>query len=102
MFVVVCFFFLKQNTAYEVRISDCSSEVCSSDLRLHRRDGTGLGRARPHPGRLVVAAGLPSPPFAALAPPSGAGAGAVGPSRPDAEGQLRGARLVDSRGLSQN
>src|SRR3546814_11352948 len=27
------FFFLKQKTAYEVRISDCSSDVCSSDLR---------------------------------------------------------------------
>src|SRR3546814_19504136 len=27
------FFFCKQNTAYEVRISDCSSDVCSPDLR---------------------------------------------------------------------
>src|SRR3546814_3522985 len=26
------FFFLKQNTAYEMRISDWSSDVCSSDL----------------------------------------------------------------------
>src|SRR3546814_16099181 len=26
------FFFFKQNTAYEVRISDWSSDVCSSDL----------------------------------------------------------------------
>src|SRR3546814_1701432 len=26
------FFFYKQKTAYEVRISDCSSDVCSSDL----------------------------------------------------------------------
>src|SRR3546814_4509578 len=30
----VCFFFFKQKTAYEVRISDWSSDVCSSDLRL--------------------------------------------------------------------
>src|SRR3546814_18705891 len=29
---VLCFFF-KQKTAYEVRISDWSSDVCSSDLR---------------------------------------------------------------------
>src|SRR3546814_10058211 len=29
---VVCFFFFKQKTAYEVRISDWSSDVCSSDL----------------------------------------------------------------------
>src|SRR3546814_8635771 len=28
----VCFFFFKQKTAYEVRISDWSSDVCSSDL----------------------------------------------------------------------
>src|SRR3546814_7201646 len=27
-----CFFFFKQKTAYEMRISDCSSDVCSSDL----------------------------------------------------------------------
>src|SRR3546814_11417830 len=28
-------FFFKQNTAYEMRISDWSSDVCSSDLRAH-------------------------------------------------------------------
>src|SRR3546814_8780174 len=27
-----CFFFCKQKTAYEMRISDWSSDVCSSDL----------------------------------------------------------------------
>src|SRR3546814_6243147 len=33
---VVCFcvFFFKQKTAYEMRISDWSSDVCSSDLDL--------------------------------------------------------------------
>src|SRR3546814_6494557 len=30
--VIYCFFFFKQKTAYEVRISDWSSDVCSSDL----------------------------------------------------------------------
>src|SRR3546814_10343099 len=30
---MVCFFF-KQKTAYEMRISDWSSDVCSSDLKL--------------------------------------------------------------------
>src|SRR3546814_4204143 len=30
----VFFFFFKQKTAYEMRISDWSSDVCSSDLRL--------------------------------------------------------------------
>src|SRR3546814_4733715 len=29
---VGCFFFFKQKTAYEMRISDWSSDVCSSDL----------------------------------------------------------------------
>src|SRR3546814_7286233 len=31
-FVVRVFFFFKQKTAYELRISDWSSDVCSSDL----------------------------------------------------------------------
>src|SRR3546814_9050231 len=30
--VLYCFFFFKQKTAYEMRISDWSSDVCSSDL----------------------------------------------------------------------
>src|SRR3546814_8726012 len=29
---VICFFFFKPSTAYEMRISDWSSDVCSSDL----------------------------------------------------------------------
>src|SRR3546814_2123961 len=32
--VFVLFFFFKQKTAYEMRISDWSSDVCSSDLQL--------------------------------------------------------------------
>src|SRR3546814_6640338 len=31
---VVCVFFFKQKTAYEMRISDWSSDVCSSDLSV--------------------------------------------------------------------
>src|SRR3546814_7204370 len=31
------FFFCKQKTAYEMRISDWSSDVCSSDLQLNER-----------------------------------------------------------------
>src|SRR3546814_3327410 len=30
--LLFCFFFFKQKTAYEMRISDWSSDVCSSDL----------------------------------------------------------------------
>src|SRR3546814_3753716 len=40
------FFFFKQKTAYEMRISDWSSDVCSSDLADH---------ARPVDGHIVVA-----------------------------------------------
>src|SRR3546814_5029074 len=42
--VVVLFFFFKQKTAYEMRISDWSSDVCSSDLRLQLLDEETLGR----------------------------------------------------------
>src|SRR3546814_5062329 len=45
MFVCVCcdwsmwlFFFFKQKTAYEMRISDWSSDVCSSDLMAGTND----------------------------------------------------------------
>src|SRR3546814_6313112 len=33
-----CFFFFKQKTAYEMRISDWSSDVCSSDLIAFQHD----------------------------------------------------------------
>src|SRR3546814_9154913 len=36
-----CFFFFKQKTAYEMRISDWSSDVCSSDLGSPWRDLPG-------------------------------------------------------------
>src|SRR3546814_6346833 len=39
-----CFFFFKQKTAYEMRISDWSSDVCSSDLRVGGRDAVDLDR----------------------------------------------------------
>src|SRR3546814_5049544 len=35
-----CVFFFKQKTAYEMRISDWSSDVCSSDLE-ERREAAG-------------------------------------------------------------
>src|SRR3546814_4695208 len=37
LFFYFFFFFFKQKTAYEMRISDWSSDVCSSDLSLHMR-----------------------------------------------------------------
>src|SRR3546814_18741969 len=38
MNVCFFFFFFKQKTAYEMRISDWSSDVCSSDLHAHVRE----------------------------------------------------------------
>src|SRR3546814_16243741 len=32
--ITILFFFFKQKTAYEMRISDWSSDVCSSDLKI--------------------------------------------------------------------
>src|SRR3546814_5161590 len=40
-YVVIFFFFFKQKTAYEMRISDWSSDVCSSDL-LQPSDYLGI------------------------------------------------------------
>src|SRR3546814_16999659 len=47
-----CFFFFKQKTAFEMRISDWSSDVCSSDLacRPAHRDARRAIPARRDPG----------------------------------------------------
>src|SRR3546814_3367218 len=42
----VCFFFFKQKTAYEMRISDWSSDVCSSDLHAGPQEGRRGSRGR--------------------------------------------------------
>src|SRR3546814_7859338 len=49
------FFFFKQKTAYEMRISDWSSDVCSSDLALLLEPGRGdvSGLFLVHVGGLV-------------------------------------------------
>src|SRR3546814_8515873 len=49
LFVFVFFFFFKQKTAYEMRISDWSSDVCSSDLPPQRLD-RGRGEWAPRIG----------------------------------------------------
>src|SRR3546814_6443712 len=66
--VLVYFFFFKQKTAYEMRISDWSSDVCSSDLpvdhlthKCFRRGCTGgdSNRSRPvKPGEIDVRSAL--------------------------------------------
>src|SRR3546814_3265806 len=56
--VVFVIFFFKQKTAYEMRISDWSSDVCSSDLG-HAGNHGGCRRDRPRraPGARAAAAG---------------------------------------------
>src|SRR3546814_6107520 len=58
--LILFFFFFKQKTAYEMRISDWSSDVCSSDLDGRRHRGSarragpdrGLPARKRHPRRL--------------------------------------------------
>src|SRR3546814_16762354 len=51
--LIVFFFFFKQKTAYEMRISDWSSDVCSSDLSVKS----------PCILRRILRTGLPRPPL---------------------------------------
>src|SRR3546814_9433698 len=51
----VFFFYFQQKAAYEMRISDWSSDVCSSDLTLPWTAGPRLDRARI---AIVTTAGL--------------------------------------------
>src|SRR3546814_15850858 len=61
--LIYFFFFFKQKTAYEMRISDWSSDVCSSDLGhaggLHRPAPPALACANVHI-RLVPAMSNPA------------------------------------------
>src|SRR3546814_6059756 len=75
---VIFFFFFKQKTAYEMRISDWSSDVCSSDL--------GLSRALGAAGRVLRGLGA-----AVLLHPRQRGAGR---QRGGADGDLRGGREI--------
>src|SRR3546814_3905210 len=56
-----CCFFFKQKTAYELRISDWSSDVCSSDLLIAQLRASAALRAG-----LVLALGLWPPLFGLL------------------------------------
>src|SRR3546814_5217277 len=84
--LVLVFFFFKQKTAYEMRISDWSSDVCSSDL-------TSLSRA----GRLRAAVDASSSPrswvAASAASPATKARRCANALRPDASVQATSARL---------
>src|SRR3546814_20632885 len=53
--LVFCFLFFKQKTAYEMRISDWSSDVCSSDLLGDVERGEPFGETIIREQRLVHA-----------------------------------------------
>src|SRR3546814_16967596 len=65
-FLFLYFFFFKQKSAYDMRISDWSSDVCSSDLRIRLPDGGIIrigydsqnGRDYPGIGKLMRDRGL--------------------------------------------
>src|SRR5213596_372191 len=58
MITLLCFFFFKQKTAYEIRPCDWSSDVCSSDLEAWLREPThGIKRVAHDGERHVVARG---------------------------------------------
>src|SRR3546814_2176835 len=73
MLCCLLFFFFKQKTAYEMRISDWSSDVCSSDL-----GGGAVGReCFAILGKAAGLAVLPTPRFPEPATPSGCRASAA-------------------------
>src|SRR3546814_9078406 len=62
----ICFFFFKQKTAYELRISDWSSDVCSSDLASAAKTAAPAAEAPPVS---TPAAAAPVAPTAEVAEP---------------------------------
>src|SRR3546814_3867282 len=91
----VFFFFFKQKTAYEMRISDWSSDVCSSDLFNDRRVRQALNLAverRAIAERLLA---IGNPPAWGVVPPRIAGSG--GGYRPEWADWPRARRLAEAR-----
>src|SRR3546814_6675600 len=60
----IIFFFFKQKTAYEMRISDWSSDVCSSDLStsLRHMAAPPMSMYSLPPGTILMAAGRATSP----------------------------------------
>src|SRR3546814_7818954 len=55
---MIVFFFFKQKTAYEMRISDWSSDVCSSDLPQDARRAEDAALVVDHEAQAVAEAEL--------------------------------------------
>src|SRR3546814_6844546 len=106
-YVIVCFccyvfffFFFKQKTAYEMRISDWSSDVCSSDLRLPADHATDTPPDDP-PAPAVPSQGAPDGTPVAQKPATGpvagrrrpGGAGVAGDRKSVVEGKRVSVRV---------
>src|SRR3546814_7374979 len=90
MTIVSCFFFFKQKTAYDMRISDWSSDVCSSDLRPDARcPRNKQATAAPCPGGVDATHGFHRPRWCARAS-AGSSASRVMPATGQAVGACRG------------
>src|SRR3546814_14632902 len=104
---MLCFVVFKRRTAYEVRISDWSSYVCSSDL-ARPADGRGprgsSRRARRTSARAGASAAPPSPAAPAGAPDPGprvaAGSWRSATAPADRAGRAPGGRARPDRGPS--
>src|SRR3546814_1783841 len=114
---IICFCFFKQKTAYEMRISDWSSDVCSSDLRkcVCRAIGPGLGDDRANRdaeakfqivrnkslppsqgvGIWIEAFGFVHPPSQHIGPPFEQRLVRVGAAHPEAEPAVSGEQVAD-------
>src|SRR3546814_12382900 len=97
-----CFFFFKQKTAYEMRISDWSSDVCSSDLQRdrHRECPAADRRAGPrHRGAVLRGTGLGRPALAGQLRLHRGAPERLGPARREAAGEDRKS-VVEGKSVS--
>src|SRR3546814_17432563 len=84
------FFFFKQKTAYEMRISDWSSDVCSSDLP---RRCASAARQSGRPTARATSAWVPACRAKASRPSSRVSAAPDGPAAADRKSVVEGKRV---------
>src|SRR3546814_12758983 len=88
--MLMCFFFFfKQKTAYEMRISDWSSDVCSSDLAAGVQALVDADRARGGRAQHLRAGQQPGAGAAVLAVAAAAAERVAGRRRSGADGAVR-------------
>src|SRR3546814_3363312 len=91
--MLMCFFFFfKQKTAYEMRISDWSSDVCSSDLAAGVQALVDADRARGGRAQHLRAGQQPGAGAAVLAVAAAAAERVAGRRRSGADGAVRAVR----------